>query len=443
MRFQFALSSVVLLALVGCAETSAFDEAASPAAAVDTTTGVAAPRVATADTAPGLAAAIVEAPVVIAPEPVPTGSLSRQPRPAAGIVTAGDIDDALNLAAFNRFASSARRDTGLPLAALNRPLLAQLLGPQGTPAPGVRVTLRAPGADTPFYDGYSGVDGRVTVFPGVHGAGNLSRVELRAFPDNVTAPVSQTLSTGTNRASVTLPEDASWDPEFLDLMFVVDTTGSMADELAFLTREMTDIVRSASASARGVDIRYGLVVYRDDGDAYTVRAFDFTGSARTMRRQLGDQSAQGGGDYPEAAAAALSRAVDAGWRRGQGERILIHVADAPPHDEDAGAYLAAARTAARANIQIFGLGASGVADKSEYLMRQAALQTNGRYMFLTDDSGVGNSHAEPTVSCYRVTTLKSLLIRVLQSELSGIRVEAPAGDVRRTVGTYRNGVCLN
>lgn len=443
MRFSFMLSSVVTLALIGCAETGSFEDTASPAAVADTTTGVAAPRVASADTSGGLAAAVIEAPVVIVAEPLPTGSLSRSPRPAAGIVTAGDIDDALNLAEFNRFANSARRDTGLPLAALNRPVLAQLVGPQGTPAPGVRVTLRTPGADAPFYDGYSGVDGRVTVFPGVHGAGNLSRVDMRAFPDNANAPVQQTLSAGANRTPVTLPQDASWEPEFLDLMFVVDTTGSMADELAFLTREMTDIVRSASASARGIDIRYGLVVYRDVGDAYTVRTFDFTGSARTMRGQLSDQTAQGGGDYPEAAAAALAAAVNADWRRGQGERIVIHVADAPPHDEDASTYLAAARTAARDNIQIFGLGASGVADKSEYLMRQAAVQTNGRYMFLTDDSGVGNSHAEPTVSCYRVTTLKSLLIRVLQSELSGARVEAPAGDVRRTVGTYRNGVCLN
>ena len=42
-------------------------------------------------------------------------------------------------------------------------------------------------------------------------------------------------------------------------------------------------------------------------------------------------------------------------------------------------------------------------------MRQAALVTNGRYLFLTDDSGVGLSHAEPNIACYRVTSLKSLL----------------------------------
>ena len=107
------------------------------------------------------------------------------------------------------------------------------------------------------------------------------------------------------------------------------------------------------------------------------------------------------------------------------------------------AYLAAAKTAAKNNVQIFGLGASGVAAESEFLMRQAALQTNGRYLFLTDDSGVGYGHAEPTISCYRVTKLKDLMVRVLRSELSGRRIEASANAVARSVGSYRAGVCQN
>ena len=74
-------------------------------------------------------------------------------------------------------------------------------------------------------------------------------------------------------------------------------------------------------------------------------------------------------------------------------------------------------------------------------MRQAALVSGGRYMFLTDDSGIGNSHAEPTIACYKVTKLKSLLVRVLVSELSGTRREASSGQLVRQVGNYKNGVC--
>lgn len=413
--------------------------------ATDRTKGVAEPSAmvesASEGELAGLAPVMLDAPVMIVD--TPSSSSSRTPRPAAGLVTAGDIDDALNFSEFVNYAASARQDTGLPFANLGRPLLAQIKGPNGQPAPGQRVTLRTPGSGAPFYDGYSGTDGMVTVFPAAFGVGALGRVEMRVFPDGAQSAVVNVLKTGGTRKSVTIPVDAGWSPEFLDLVFVVDATGSMGDELAFLTKELTSIVSTAARTAPGVDIRYGLVMYRDEGDDYVVRSFEFTGSARQMRRQLRAQSANGGGDYPEAAAAGLQAGVDMAWRRGKGERLMFHIADAPPHDEDARAYLNAAQTAAQNNIQIFGLGASGVAAESEFLMRQAALQTNGRYIFLTDDSGIGNSHAEPTISCYQVTALKSLLVRVLQSELSGQRVEPSESDVKRTVGTYRNGTCLN
>ena len=79
--------------------------------------------------------------------------------------------------------------------------------------------------------------------------------------------------------------------------------------------------------------------------------------------------------------------------------------------------------------------------EAEYLMRQASVATGGRYVFLTDDSGVGYSHAEPTITCYRVTKLSRLLTRILATELSGKRQEAGAGEVIREVGSYSGGVC--
>ncbi len=363
--------------------------------------------------------------------------------PRRGVITAGDIDDTLNLAAFQRYLAKAHRDTGLPAAHLSKPVLAQLTGPDGKPAPGVHITLRKPGAADPFYSGYSGVDGNITVFPSVLGAGRLNAVELRAFPEDQGQVFATRINTSGGRKQIALPFAGNWKPEFLDLAFVVDTTGSMGDELEWLTRELRGIVRSAQRVAPGASIRYGLIVYRDRGDQYVVRNFGFTNRQSQMIAWLRQQRADGGGDYPEAAAAALSAGASLNWRRGKGERLMFHIADAPPHSRDSRAYLSAAQSAARKGVQIFGLGASGVASESEYLMRQAAVLTDGRYMFLTDDSGVGYGHAEPTVSCYRVTKLTDLMVRVLKSELSGHRIEANKNAVYRTVGSYRNGVCLN
>lgn len=360
-----------------------------------------------------------------------------------GVITAGDIDDTLNVGAFSRYLTKAARTTKLPKTDFTRPILLQLIGANGKAAPGTYVTLRKSGASEPFYTGYSGVDGKITVFPAVMGAGRVSSVELRAFADGQQQGFVQKITRSGNRQQVRLPFAADWKPEFLDLAFVVDTTGSMSDELNWLTRELSGIVTAARRSAPGISIRYGLIVYRDQGDQYVVRNYGFTKQQSQMQGWLRAQNAAGGGDYPEAAADALAAGAALNWRRGKGERLMFHIADAPPHDRDARAYLAAAKSAARQNVQIFGLGASGVAAESEYLMRQAALQTGGRYLFLTDDSGVGHGHAEPTIACYRVSKLKNLMVRVLRSELSGHRIEAKQANVVRSVGRYQAGVCQN
>ncbi len=375
-------------------------------------------------------------------EPPPYRDFRTRTPARAGTLTAGDIDDALNLASFKRMARKASKSLGLPDITSRQTISLVFVGPEDTPAPGVRVTLRRPGATEPFYSGYTGVGGRLTVFSGLYGQQTLSKIELRAFDEFGQSPFIKFLSPG-HSIKVVLPFKGGWQPEFLDLALALDTTGSMDDEMAWLTRDLFRIVDQAKRVAPGVDIRFALVTYKDHGDTYVVKNYGFTKNRRTMRGWLRAESASGGGDYPEAAAQALASAADLNWRRGMGERLLFHIADAPPHRGKVDQYLRAAKDATLKGVQIFGLGASGVATEAEYLMRQAAVVSGGRYLFLTDDSGVGRTHAEPSISCYRVTQLSGLLRRVLMSELGGTRVEAAKKDIIRTVGTYRNGFCLN
>lgn len=359
-----------------------------------------------------------------------------------GVVTAGDIDDRLNLAAFSRYVKRASGSTGLPQLGLGAPVTVRLTGPDGRAAPGARYTLRRPGAADPFHQGYAGPDGRIVDFPQVLGAGSLGTVEIRVFGEDGQEIAREVVKSG-RTVTIVLPEAARWQPDFLDLVLVVDTTGSMGDEIAFLQRELIGITRAAARRAPGLSIRYGLVAYRDRGDDYVVRNYGFTGNSGEMAGWLRGLSADGGGDYPEAAAAAMRAGVGLNWRAGKGERLVLHVADAPPHAGEAADYLRTAKAAAAKGVQVFTLGASGVAEESEFLMRQASVATGGRYLFLTDDSGVGNAHAEPTIPCYRVSKLSRLLTRVLMTELSGIRQEAGASEVIREVGSYADGVCRN
>ncbi|MGL4238077.1 vWA domain-containing protein [Tabrizicola sp.] len=383
-------------------------------------------------------ASVAAEPVAEAAAPEKSGGAGVARR---GVITAGEIDDLRNLGAFTRYLKSAAGSTGLPQLGLGAPVLVRLTGPDGRPAPGARYTLRRPGAADPFHESYAGPDGRIVDFPQLLGAKGLESVELRVFGADGQEAYREEVATG-KEVTIRLPEGASWKPDFLDLVVVVDTTGSMGDEIAFLQRELIGITRAAARKAPGVSIRYGLVAYRDRGDEYVVQNYGFTGSSGTMAGWLRGLSADGGGDYPEAAAAALSTGVGLNWRAGKGERLVLHVADAPPHSRDAATYLRAAKAAAEDGVQIFTLGASGVAEESEYLMRQASVATGGRYLFLTDDSGVGSAHNEPTVACYQVTKLSRLLTSVLMTELSGQRQTA-GGDVIREVGGSSGGVCRN
>ena len=277
-------------------------------------------------------ARMADAIVMEAPAPLPVMPARRSPRGKRGVVTAGDIDDTLNLAAFTRYQARAAKELKLPRVNLDGMVSARLVSATGAPAAGMAYTLTKMGAREPFHAGYSGVDGVITAFPAALGAGRPSSVMLKVFDGGVQVLGDELRTGSTGMSRLIVPTSGGWTPDFLDLTFVFDTTGSMGDELAWLTKEFQGIVREAKRAAPGVDIRFGLIAYRDDGDAYKVKTFGFTKSQPEMQRWLKGLDANGGGDYPEAAAEALEAAAAMQWRRGKGERIVFHIADAPAHD---------------------------------------------------------------------------------------------------------------
>jgi hypothetical protein len=243
------------------------------------------------------------------------------------------------------------------------------------------------------------------------------------------------------RILATLPTtDTSAEPTQtpVDLMFVVDTTGSMGDELGFLQTELSDIFNSLTLQQN--DIRIGFVFYRDQGDIYTVRSHPFSNDYNQIQSTLDQESANGGGDYPEAMDQALWAAVNANWNT-DSRKVLFLIADAPPHSDRMRSTWDAAQQARLKNIHIVPVAASGVAEDAEYIMRSTAALTNGRHLFLTDDSGLGRPHNEPDVECYVVTSLRLAMIDTLDSLITGTRVEPSANEIIRQVGNYDNGVC--
>ena len=122
--------------------------------------------------------------------------------------------------------------------------------------------------------------------------------------------------------------------------------------------------------------------------------------------------------------------------------MLLLVADAPPHAERVDATWRAAREARERRIHVVPVAASGVGPGAEYLMRSMAALTESRYLFLTDDSGFGAPHAEPSIDCYVVTRLDGLIRRVVEGLLAGERREPAEEEIVRRVGEYDAGRCL-
>ncbi len=85
----------------------------------------------------------------------------------------------------------------------------------------------------------------------------------------------------------------------LDVAFIVDATGSMADEINFLKADLESIINEVSSKSNTSGLRTSAVFYRDEGDDYVTRVSDFSASVKTTTDFISRQSANGGGDYPE------------------------------------------------------------------------------------------------------------------------------------------------
>lgn len=227
----------------------------------------------------------------------------------------------------------------------------------------------------------------------------------------------------------------------MDITFVLDTTGSMSDELRYLTREIGYIVSQVRKNFPQIDIRFSSIEYRDQGDAYTSKQFRFTKSLSDFQKHLSQQSASGGGDYPEAAHEALRKASLQSWRAGA-KKIAFWIADAPPHNQHMKDTLESFKSMQKQSIRLYPIAASGALKKAEYIMRIGAFLTQSQYLFLTDDSGIGDSHEEPDILCYHVEKLKDLIVRMIRSEVSEKRIQPKTSQILRTVGNPQQGKCM-
>lgn len=355
---------------------------------------------------------------------------SRRPRPADEPVTAGMVDDNADFGAYLAY----RERTGLP-EVLGRPVPVldvteryrlTVHDATGRPVPDAVVQVFGAGRPQPLW-ARTDAGGQAWLHP--RAAGLMDAVlEVQVHKPAPGGPLrgSALLQRGQrHQLQVRLDAQAPLERPRLDLVFLVDATGSMADEIDKLRNSMQAMARQIAQLPSHPQTCFALVAYRDQDDEFFVRVHDFTDDLGAFRQQLARLNAGGGGDTPEALNEALHTAVHRlSWRGDGATRLVVLVADAPPHlDYGPPGYAQDVQGALAQGIKLFAVGASGLDPSGEYIFRQMAQFTGGRFVFLTyaDAGDPGSGPGRETVhdvGNYSVETLDKLVVRLVAEELA-------------------------
>ena len=212
----------------------------------------------------------------------------------------------------------------------------------------------------------------------------------------------------------------------LDILLLLDATGSMGDEIAELKANLQTIIQRTVNSAAQPDLRFGLVTYRDLNEEFVTRVVNFSADFAQIEAELKAVQALGGGDYPEDLDQALHDALNrVSWRENAIQLIFL-VADAPPHlDYDLETvYTISALSANERGIKIYPIASSGLDDQGEYVFRQLAQLTGSEFIFLVDDvesaGDQGGDSAETTFSVdnFTVAALDDVVMTIIERELA-------------------------
>jgi hypothetical protein len=191
------------------------------------------------------------------------------------------------------------------------------------------------------------------------------------------------------------PNEINCNPVEIDVVFVIDSTGSMYDEIRTVKEEVTNIIHNINSGYPRPNLKVGVVTYRDYADDYLVRDKQLTSNTYSVINFIRNIEANGGGDYEEAVEIGLSEAInDMNWRSNS-ERIIILVGDAParnnpdydqhgnqPENIRKYDWKDAVEDARDNDIRIYTAAGSGMNDEGVNQWKTIARKTGGSFIHL-------------------------------------------------------------
>ena len=335
-------------------------------------------------------------------------------QPQGGLVTAGEWNDLDN---WDFYQKTLIKEPfkGFPddWQMYTNHRIAVAITAKNKPAANATVTLFR--NDTPIWTAKTDNLGRAELWVGAfQKEKELNPTLLRLKVNEQWVSTAAISETQVNRIALdeTLPSPTNQ----VQIAFMVDATGSMGDELEFLKMDLKKVINEVQKTNTQLKISTATVFYRDEGDEYVVKHSPFTEDINQTTEFISQQRADGGGDFPEAVDKALVQLNQLQWQPEARTRIAFLVLDAPPHNKPAviSSIQYSVKTAAASGIKLIPVVASGIDKTTEFLMRFIAMYTNGTYVFITDHSGIGNKHLEPSVGEYQVEKLSDLMVRLIK-----------------------------
>lgn len=176
----------------------------------------------------------------------------------------------------------------------------------------------------------------------------------------------------------------------IDVVFVLDTTGSMAGLIAGAKAKVWSIANHLATAKPAPLIRMGLVGYRDRGDEYVTTVTPLTDDLDAVYGKLMGFAANGGGDTPESVNQALNEAVSqVAWNPDPAVyKVIFLVGDAPPHMDygDDVHYPQTCIAAVRAGIVINTIQCGAAVD-THTIWQDIAQRSEGTYAQVEQDGG--------------------------------------------------------
>jgi Mg-chelatase subunit ChlD len=183
----------------------------------------------------------------------------------------------------------------------------------------------------------------------------------------------------------------------VEVVFVLDTTGSMGGLIAAAKEKIWSIASTLAQAKQAPEISMGLVAYRDRGDAYVTQVVDLNQDLDSMYAKLMQFRADGGGDAPESVNQALDDAINKiSWSQDASTyRVVFLVGDAPPHMDyqDDVKYPTTVAAAAAKGIVVNTIQCGNMRETVKPWQEIAALG-HGRY-FTVDQAGSAVAVATP------------------------------------------------